>query len=64
MRHSIPAALGLSLASFGFLGCEAEAPTNSERVALERFGKSDWSEPENIGVPINSAGSDQNATLS
>lgn len=62
MRHGIPAAMALGLGSLAVLGCKTEAPTASQ-IALNSFANSEWSEPSNIGAPINSTGSDQNAFL-
>lgn len=59
-------AIALSLASVALLGCKAEAPTGSDQVlpgALERFGLTDWSEPQLVGPPVNTTASEQNGTL-
>ncbi len=56
------------LVSFTPLALLAACGTTPERVVsalqAERFGNSEWSEPVNLGAPINSSVNDMNASLS
>jgi hypothetical protein len=63
MRHTTLAAIALGLISLAYVGCRSEPPTASNQVALGSFANSEWSPPINLGLPINSAASDQNAFL-
>jgi hypothetical protein len=63
MRHTAVAAVALGIISLAYIACRSEAPTASDQVALSSFGNSEWSLPDNLGTPINSTASDQNAFL-
>jgi hypothetical protein len=63
MRHTTLAAVALGLSSLAYIACRSEEPTAPDQVALSSFANSDWSAPVNLGAPINSTGSDQNAFL-
>src|SRR6266576_2137182 len=55
----------VSLASLALLvACGAESDRALFPLEAERFANSEWSDPVNLGAPVNSSANDMNATLS
>ena len=55
----------VSLASLALLvACGAESDRALFLLEAERFANSEWSDPVNLGAPVNSSANDMNATLS
>ena len=53
----------LALATL-LVACESESATVAPKLLAMSFANSDWSEPVNVGAPVNSAASEMNPALS
>ncbi len=63
--RSVLAATALALESVALLvACASESGPAAPRLEAMSFAHAEWSEPVNLGVPINSAGDESQATFS
>src|SRR5437899_12780730 len=54
----------VSLVSLTLVACEPTSDPAAPRLQAMSFANSEWSEPVNLGAPINSAANEMNAALS
>ncbi len=54
----------LGLALLGLIACGTEPQHVTFTLQADRFAGSEWSEPVNLGAPVNSSANDMNAALS
>jgi Tol biopolymer transport system component len=63
--RTLPIATTASLASLGLLlACESQSHPAAPKLQAMSFAGSEWSEPVNLGAPVNSAANEMNPALS